>query len=196
MARQLDRDGGDYTLHYCVRNQARAAFAEELAGNPRVALHFDDGDPGQQLDLARDLGEPRPHTAIYVCGPGGFTDFVLDKARARGWPPHTLHTERFNTDPAPPASSGKQPGGFTVRVASSGAEYFVPEDRSVLDVLLDNGIDAPYSCQQGICGECAVRALHGILDHRDNVLTDSEHAEGLFTTCSSRVLSPLLELDL
>ncbi|XVQ09714.1 2Fe-2S iron-sulfur cluster-binding protein [Spirillospora sp. CA-255316] len=77
-----------------------------------------------------------------------------------------------------------------------GAEYLVPDGRSVLDVLLENGVDAPYSCQQGICGTCVVHVLAGDPDHRDDVLTDDEHAEGLFTTCSSRALSLVLELDL
>ncbi|SEG90401.1 vanillate O-demethylase ferredoxin subunit [Thermomonospora echinospora] len=191
MARQLEREGGDYALHYCARSRARAAFVKELAGNPRVALHFDDGDPRQQLDLARDLGDPQPDTAVYVCGPDGFMDHVLGKAEALGWPPQSLHKERFGTAPEPTASGDS----FTVRLASTGAEYLVPDDRSVLDVLLENGVDAPYSCRQGICGTCVVRVLAGHPDHRDEVLTNEEHAEGLFTTCSSRSLSPTLKLD-
>jgi vanillate O-demethylase ferredoxin subunit len=87
-------------------------------------------------------------------------------------------------------------GGFTVRLASTGAEYFVPDDRSVLDVLLENGVDAPYSCQQGICGECVVKVLAGAPDHRDDVLTDEERASGMFAMCVSQNRSPTLELDL
>ncbi|MGY2126104.1 PDR/VanB family oxidoreductase [Nocardia gipuzkoensis] len=196
MVRHLEHEGGDYALHYCARTRARTAFFDELAGNPRVTFHFDDGGSGQLLDIARDLGAPRPDTAVYVCGPDGFMDYVLGKAEALGWPPRALHTERFGSDLAEsqPAASGS--GGFTVRLASTGAEYFVPDARSVLDVLLDNGVDAPYSCRQGICGECVVRVLTGDPDHRDDVLTDDEHAQGLFTTCSSRAHTPALELDL
>lgn len=196
MVRQLEHEGGEYVLHYCARSRARAAFAEELAGDPRVVFHFDDGDPVQLLDIARDLGDPRPDTAVYVCGPDGFMDYVLGKAQGLGWPPRVLHRERFGNDLTVPEAAGPSPGGVTVRLSSTGAEYFVPDDRSVLEVLLDNGVDAPYSCQQGICGECVVRVLAGDPDHRDDVLTDSERAEGMFTTCSSRALSPKLELDL
>lgn len=199
MVRHLETEGGDYTLHYCARGRTHAAFVPDLENNPRVTLHFDDGDPGQLLDIARDLGDPQPDTAVYVCGPGGFMDFVLGKAEALGWLPETLHKERFSNDLAvsnvtEPSTAGS--GGFTVRLASTGAEYLIPDGSSVLDVLLENGVDAPYSCQQGICGECAVRLLAGEADHRDDVLTDDEHAEGMFTTCSSRALSPTLELDL
>jgi vanillate O-demethylase ferredoxin subunit len=190
MVRQLEAESGDYTLHYCARSRARAAFVSELADNPRVTFHFDDEDPGQMLDASRDLGDPQPDTAVYVCGPAGFMDHVLGKAQALGWPQSALHQERF-------AQAGlAESGTFTVRLASTGAEYFVPEGRSVLDVLLENGIDASYSCQQGICGACVVRLLAGDADHRDDVLTADERAQGMFTTCSSRALSPTLELDL
>jgi len=193
MVRQLQTERGDYTLHYCARSRTHAAFLPELENNPRVILHFDDGDPRQLLDIARDLGDPQPETAVYVCGPTGFMDHVLGKAEALGWPARALHKERFSN---PPTVAESPSGGFTLRLASTGAEYHIPDGQSVLDVLLDNGVDAPSSCQQGICGECAVRVLAGDPDHRDDVLTDGERAEGMFTTCSSRALSPTLELDL
>lgn len=196
MTYQLDREGHDHTLHYCVRTRGRAAFADELAGNPHIVLHVDDGGCDQPLDLDRELGEPRPDTAVYVCGPQGFIDYVLGRARARGWPQTALHQERFTTASATPSPVAGDRDGFLVRLVSTGAEYHVPGDRSILDVLLDHGVEAPYSCQQGICGECAVRAVHGILDHRDEVLTNDERATGMFTICSSRALSPVLELDL
>ncbi len=196
MLRHLGTEGGEYQLHYCARSRTRAAFLRELADSPHVTLHLDDGDPDQMLDIARDLGDPQPDTAVYVCGPGGFMDHVLGKAEALGWPPHVLHKERFsnNLTITEPTTTGTS--GFTVRLASTGAEHHIPDGQNVLDILLDNGVDAPYSCQQGICGECVVRVLAGDPDHRDDVLTDDEHAEGMFTTCTSRSHSATLELDI
>lgn len=193
MAKTLASEGVDYTLHYCARSRTEAAFVSELVDDSRVAFHFDDTEPGL-LDLADVLGRPTPDTAVYICGPGGFMDYVLDRAEAMGWPPSALHKERFTSSVADPDLEETE--AFTVRLASSGAEYLVPEDRSVLDVLLDNGVDAPSSCQQGICGECIVKVLSGEPDHRDDVLTEDEKADGLFTTCSSRALSQTLELDM
>jgi vanillate monooxygenase ferredoxin subunit len=194
MARTLDAEGGDYALRYCARSRADAAFASELADNPRATLHFDDGDSAQRLDVESALGAPEPDTAVYVCGPGGFMDYVLALAEAIGWPPAALHTERFTASTPDPGST--ESGSFTVRLASTGVAYHVPEDRSALDVLLENGVDAPSSCQQGICGECVVRVLTGEPDHRDDVLTSDEQAEGLFAPCTSRARSQVLELDM
>ncbi|CAM5642784.1 Ferredoxin:oxidoreductase FAD/NAD(P)-binding subunit OS=Streptomyces aurantiogriseus OX=66870 GN=GCM10010251_74960 PE=4 SV=1 [Streptomyces aurantiogriseus] len=146
------------------------------------------------MSIAADLGPPDPDTAIYVCGPGGFMDFVISSAQTAGWPAEAIHKERFA--PMQDAEAHTAGGTFTVRLAKTGGEYEVKDGESVLDVLLARGIDAPYSCQQGICGECIVRVLAGEPDHRDDILTDRERADGMFTTCSSRALSPTLELDL
>ncbi|MGW5635017.1 PDR/VanB family oxidoreductase [Streptomyces sp. NPDC003832] len=196
MALALDANGGDYQLHYCARSRSEAAFLTELENNTRVTLHFDDEGDDQRLDLARDAGPPDPNTALYVCGPGGFMDFVLGRATELGWPPEALHKERFAAAPMTLEAGTPGSGAFTVRLASTGAEYEVAEGESILDVLLNNGVDAPYSCQQGICGECIVRVLAGEPDHRDDVLTDAERADGMFTLCSSRALSSHLEVDL
>lgn len=190
MAHELDAAGGDYTLHYSARTAADVSFAELLATNPRVVIHLD--DRGNVLDLPTDLGAPEPDTAVYVCGPGPFIDFVLDGAAALGWPDDALHKERFAA-----STAITEPGtGFSVKLATSNAEFQVGEDETILEVLERNGIEAPSSCQQGICGECVVKVLSGEPDHRDDILSDREHAEGLFTPCCSRANSATLELDL
>ncbi|WP_030437471.1 PDR/VanB family oxidoreductase [Actinoplanes subtropicus] len=193
MAHALDAGSAEYEFHYCARSRAEAAFLDELEHHPRVRLHVDDGPAEQRFDPAA-IGRPDPGTAIYVCGPAGFMDFVISSARTAGWPAEAIHKERFA--PVDDVAAHTVGGAFTVRLASTGAEYEVAGGESVLDVLLAHDVDAPYSCQQGICGECVVRVLAGEPDHRDDVLTDRERADGLFTTCSSRALSPILELDL
>ncbi|WP_405477213.1 2Fe-2S iron-sulfur cluster-binding protein [Streptomyces canus] len=58
-------------------------------------------------------------------------------------------------------------------MGKSGGEYEVKDGESVLDVLLASSVDAPYSCRQGICGECIVHVLACEPDHRDDILTKS-----------------------
>jgi vanillate O-demethylase ferredoxin subunit len=84
-----------------------------------------------------------------------------------------------------------------VEIASTGTRFTVPANRSVLDVLLANGIEIPMSCEQGICGACVTGVLNGVPDHRDMFMTDEEHARNdQFTPCCSRAKSELLVLDL
>lgn len=86
---------------------------------------------------------------------------------------------------------------FKVKIASTGAVFEVPEDKTVVQVLLENGIEIAMSCEQGVCGTCLTKVLEGTPDHRDFYMTDAEHAKNdQFTPCCSRSKSALLVLDL
>lgn len=195
MAWRLHALGADFALHQCVRSGKLAAFAERLAAAPfaaRTHLHRDDGDAAQKLDLPALLAAEPPSSQLYVCGPNGFMEYVLDSARAQGWAEERLHREYFA---APEAESGG--GAFTLRIASSGLELQVPEDRSALEVLEEAGFDIPVSCGQGICGTCLTRVVDGQPEHRDLFLSDEEKARNdQFTPCCSRSRSACLVVDL
>ncbi len=86
---------------------------------------------------------------------------------------------------------------FEVQIASTQAVYVIPPDKSIVQVLHENGIKHPVSCEQGICGTCIVRVLAGEPDHRDSILTEAERkVPGEFTPCCSRAKSPRLVLDI
>lgn len=195
MAWRLYALGADFDLHQCVRSSKLAAFAERLASAPFAAhthLHRDDGPAEQKLDLPALLASEPPGSQLYVCGPNGFMEHVLDTARAQGWAEERLHREYFA---APEAESGG--GAFTLRIASSGLELQVPEDRTALEVLEEAGFDIPVSCGQGICGTCLTRVIDGQPEHRDLFLSDEEKARNdQFTPCCSRSRSACLVVDL
>jgi vanillate O-demethylase ferredoxin subunit len=41
---------------------------------------------------------------------------------------------------------------FTVKLASTGERWPVPADKTIAQVLQENGVDVPLSCEMGICG--------------------------------------------
>ena len=41
--------------------------------------------------------------------------------------------------------------GFDIRLQRSGRTLTVPPGETILDILLDNGIDVAFSCSDGIC---------------------------------------------
>ncbi|WP_176154229.1 PDR/VanB family oxidoreductase [Burkholderia vietnamiensis] len=196
MAEQLSAAGESFDLHYCARSLERMAFVEQIntaAFRDRTRLHVDDGDAAQRFDLPAALDAAPAGTHLYVCGPRGFMDAVLDAARARGWPDARLHYEFFGG--AVVASGAER--AFQVRLASSGKVVDVPADCTVVAALAAHGIDVLTSCEQGICGTCVTRVLEGEPDHRDSYLTEAEQAAGdQFMPCCSRARSDLLVLDL
>jgi vanillate O-demethylase ferredoxin subunit len=79
----------------------------------------------------------------------------------------------------------------------SGLTFMVPPDKSILQVLIDEGIDPLYDCQRGECGICQVAVLEGVPDHRDHILSDDERAGNkVMQICVSRAKTPRLVIDL
>lgn len=198
MAEQLTQRGQPFTLHYCNRSPARAAFTQQLTQAPyagQVSLHYDDGPPDQQLQLPQRLARMPAGTHLYVCGPQGFMDAALQAARAAGWAQERLHSESFT--PAPQAQAQAGDGGFELELAGSGRIVAVEAGQTALQALLAAGVDLPFSCEQGICGTCLTRVLSGTPEHRDQYLTEEEQAANdQFLPCCSRSQSPRLVLDL
>jgi vanillate O-demethylase ferredoxin subunit len=107
-------------------------------------------------------------------------------------PPERVHLERFTA--SKPAKNAQE---FLVSLKRSAKTIAVAADQSIVDALLEAGIDAPYSCQQGICGSCEVHVLEGIPDHRDDVLTQAEkNSNATMMICCSRAKTEMLVLDL
>jgi vanillate O-demethylase ferredoxin subunit len=196
MAEKLASIGADFTLHYCTRSAERTAFGERL-GNAafagQVQIHYDSGADAQKLQVAEVLAKPEQDTHLYVCGPGGFMEYILASARTQGWPEERLHREYFSAAPIDHSADG----AFEVKINSTGEVLSIPADVRVIDVLLGKGFDIPMSCEQGICGTCLTRVLAGEPEHRDLFLTEEEQAiNDQFTPCCSRARSAMLVLDL
>lgn len=196
MAERLAIDGADFEMHYCTRSKERTAFVARIQASdfaPKVQFHFDDGDPGQKLDLATLLTPRSPDTHLYVCGPKGFMDAVLSTARAQGWAEDHLHYEFFSAE----VVKFESDGSFEVKLASSGRIVLVPKDKTVVQALAEVGVEVPTSCEQGVCGTCMTRVLEGEPDHRDMFLMPEEQAKNdQFLPCCSRAKSRRLTLDI
>lgn len=86
---------------------------------------------------------------------------------------------------------------FTVVVASTGAEYSIPADASILDTLIEEGFDLPSSCRMGSCGTCETGIVEGAAEHRDHILSPAERASNeSMMICCSRAAGERITLDL
>jgi len=194
MAERLAHLGASFEVHYCTRSPDRAAFRDRLSLPDLAArsrLYYD--SEGGRPDFTKLFAAPAPGTHLYVCGPGGFIDLVLDHARAAGWDETRLHREYF----AAPITETGEDRPFQVKLASSGQTVEVAAGQTVVQALAAAGVDILTSCEQGVCGTCLTRLLAGEPDHRDLYLTEEEKAANdQFLPCCSRSRSPVLVLDL
>lgn len=192
MLRQLRELGQSAELLYAARTRDDAAFAPELEalGVP-ITWHFDDERNGPP-DLLAFIGSKAPDAHYYACGPApmlaAFETACANLRRAH------VHVERFS------ASNTRAPSesdpDYTVSLRRSGMTLKVARGRTLLQTLLDAGIQKEHSCTEGICGACRTMVLEGVPDHRDSVLSPSERAaNNVMMVCVSGCKSGRLVID-
>lgn len=195
MVQRLEALGRSWELHYCARTREQAALLDRIEALPaaarrRVDLNFDHEAGGRVLDLAALEARHAPGTHFYCCGPNGMLEAFQDATAQR--PRQCVHVEYFSS-----ANEAATAGGFTVELARRGLRLPVEPGQSILQALLDAGVELPYSCMDGICGSCEVRVLAGEPDHRDLVLSPQEQARNTrMMVCCSGSKGDHLVLDL
>jgi vanillate O-demethylase ferredoxin subunit len=202
MIQRLSCIGRSWVLYYSARARENAAFVEdlltlaEMTGNT-VHLNFDGGAREKMLDIRAIVAACDDGLDFYCCGPVPMLR-AFDAACADR-DPAQVHREYFAapqgvTSPA----TGTQPAdAFTLILSRSQKTLIVGPDASILDAVLDAGVEVPYSCMSGVCRACETGVLAGTPDHRDLVLSDEERKSGCtMMICCSRAQSKELTLDL
>ena len=191
MLRRLAAIGRDWRLLYCARRRADAAFVDDLAAfGSGVTFNFDEEPGGRMLDIAGVVREARPDAHLYCCGP--LPMLAAFEAATAELPRDRVHVEYFGAKEAAALA-----GGLKVVLARSGREFVVPQGKTILETLLDAGLDVAHSCTQGVCGACETKVLDGVPDHRDLVLTEAEQVSGAtMMICCSGAKTERLVLDL
>lgn len=191
MIRQVRAENKRFRLFYCTRSLETTAFMEELSAPEfagLVTIHHDQGDPACALDLKPILAERRNREHLYCCGPRPLMEAVRNMTGH--WSSTAVHFEAFSE--AETHKPGDKP--FRVRLARSGKVLDVPVTKTILEVLREDGLDVPSSCETGTCGTCRTKLLAGEADHRDLVLAEQERADHIMI-CVSRARSEEITVD-
>jgi ferredoxin-NADP reductase len=129
--------GADWSLLYGGRSRTSMAFLDELAAYGDQVTVVPEDESGL-LDLAGTLGEPRPGTHVYACGPEPLLQAI--EANMSHWPEGSLHLERFA--PKAAAAGNTEDHEFIVEFVNSDVTASVPVGKSILAVAEE--LDLPH----------------------------------------------------
>lgn len=201
----LARGRGQVVLVYANRDDRSVIFApalRSLASDRLLVVHHLDSvqGPPSVASLAA-LAAPYAGYEAFVCGPDPYMSLVRQALGVAGMPVSRVHVERFlsleeNPFEAVPVASDAVASRIKVTLDGSAHELPWPPGARLLDVLLDAGLDAPYSCRQGICGACACQLADGKVEMAHNeVLEDADLAEGWILTCQSTAITDSVTIE-
>jgi ring-1,2-phenylacetyl-CoA epoxidase subunit PaaE len=211
------------TLIYGNRNLASIIFKTELdalaAANPgRLTLVYslDTADAGwtgvtglltadKISSLIKEALGTITNREYFLCGPEGLMTQARTAFNQLNLPSANVHIEFFA---APVADKKVEPVKEEPVLDFEGSKVFVTLDGKEREILIkDNklsilhaaikaGMDAPFSCEAGICSTCMAKVTEGSVKmDENNILSDEEVAKGYVLTCQAHPTSKIVRLE-
>lgn len=202
----LTQGSGQVVLVYANRDEKSVIFADELRGLAerypgRITLvHWLESVQGlPSTEQLRTLLRPFTGHEAFVCGPRPFMTATTSALKSLDVPRSRIHTEKFVSLGGNPfenvavvetpdaVSDGEdRPTALRVELDGERHEFAWPRWRKLLDLLLDQGLDAPFSCREGQCSACACRITSGEVKMLHNEVLEAEDIdEGIVLACQS-----------
>jgi ring-1,2-phenylacetyl-CoA epoxidase subunit PaaE len=143
----------------------------------------------------------------FICGPEEMILGVKQALTEAGVAPEKVHFEMFTSaeggkrsaERAVQRPAGEDDKQSQVTVQLEGSRYPLQMSYygdTILDALLETGVDAPYSCKNGMCSTCRCRVTEGTVEMDVNYsLSDTELAKGYVLSCQARPTSERVSVD-
>lgn len=135
---------------------------------------------------------------FFLCGPEEMINRVSDVLKENNVKEKDIKFELFSASSSENEIKKSLEGHTKITVLVDGDEtsFEMSQKQSLLEAALKQGLDAPYSCQGGICSSCIARISKGTAEMKKNtILTDGEIAEGLILTCQAHPTSSEIFVD-
>jgi 3-ketosteroid 9alpha-monooxygenase subunit B len=206
----LSEGGGKVVLIYANRDENSVIFGgalRELSAkypDRLTVVHWLESVQGLPSAAAlAGLAAPYIDRDAFICGPGPFMAAAEEALKNSGAAADKIHIEVFKSLESDPFAavvieeddSDEGPAMAIVTLDGERHEVRWPRNAKLLDVLLDKGLDAPFSCREGHCGACAVLKKSGEVEMEVNdVLEQQDLDEGLILGCQAHPRSDSVEV--
>ena len=184
----------DLQLQYVGRLFVHYVFSQAKAENAlfgrieKSAVNFVLNNKHKELEFDK----------FYLCGPEEMINTVSAILKEKNVKDSAIKFELFTSSSQEHEIKTSLEGHtkITVLVDDDEVSFEMSQKQTILDAALKQGIDAPYSCQGGICSSCLARVTSGTAEMTKNsILTDKEIASGLILTCQAHPTSESIYVD-
>lgn len=195
------RYAGQFTVNHILSQPARkkAGGLKGLFGKSKPTWNGRIGriDPKELKLFLAERETHTTHNEYFICGPGGMIDTVEKELLRGGVAEKHIHTERFVTE-AIAAEDRIQgsPGAVKVTLDGKVIEINCEGGKTILETLVADGKNPPYSCTSGACSTCIAKVTKGEVKMDVNHALDTDEVEqGYVLTCQAHPVTADVELS-
>ncbi|MCG8205878.1 ferredoxin--NADP reductase [Tenacibaculum finnmarkense] len=176
-----------FNLHYI--------FSKEAVSNSK----FGRIDKGHVNYFVKNIHKAISFDATYICGPEEMINLVSETLQEANFDKENIHFELFTASATAteiPAASSDGKSEITVLLDDEETTFSMDKTDTLLAASLRNKLDAPYSCQGGVCSSCIAKVTQGkAVMSKNSILSDDELEDGFVLTCVAHPCTPKLVLD-
>ena len=134
----------------------------------------------------------------FLCGPEEMIDDSKSMLIKNGINEDAIKFELFSSTSYKKEVTKSLSGNTEIIVVLDDEEttFEMRMDELILDAALAKGLDAPYSCQGGVCSSCLAKVVEGkAVMERNTILDEEEIEEGLILTCQAHPITSKIKID-
>ena len=135
--------------------------------------------------------------AAFLCGPEEMIKEVSETLQQNNFTKENVFFELFTASTQ--ENNVAIPDGkteITVLLDDEETTFVMDKTDDILAASLRNDLDAPYSCQGGVCSSCLGKVTEGkAIMTKNSILTDDEVEEGLVLTCQAHPTTAKVVID-
>ncbi|QTD39152.1 ferredoxin--NADP reductase [Polaribacter batillariae] len=136
--------------------------------------------------------------AAFLCGPEEMIHEVSKTLENNNISKENIYFELFTTSEDKEALSEVKEGTTEITVLLDDEEttFTMQQTDDILAASLRNNLDAPYSCQGGVCSSCMCKVTEGkAVMVKNSILTDGEIEEGFILACQAHPTTAKITID-
>ncbi|MEO7159875.1 MAG: ferredoxin--NADP reductase, partial [Polaromonas sp.] len=204
----LAKGHGRITLLYANRDEQSVIFKNELKALAEVyparlsVIHWLDSVQGvPSVAQLAELARHHRSAQAFICGPGLYMDAAVAALQAIEMPSERIHVERFVSLPdeetlaaanaiaqaAPPLPDAVDEAIVEVLLNGETHTLHCSGNETLLEAALKAGLNAPYSCQAGMCASCMCQVVEGSVHLRHNDVLDKKDLAKAWTLACQAV---------
>ncbi|WP_372766450.1 2Fe-2S iron-sulfur cluster-binding protein [Lutibacter sp.] len=156
-------------------------------------------DKGNLDFLIKNKFKNTSFNSAFLCGPETMINSAKETLIENGLNENTIHFELFTTPVSSETETHQTFEGaceITVVVDDEETTFEMDSKLTILTAALKEGLDAPYSCQGGICSSCLAKVTEGkaVMD-KNSILSDAEIKDGFILTCQAHPTTQKITID-